>query len=168
VLCHNRSRIAAQSQSTIRITRTPAFCRRAFRQHQVWHRCRRSGPRMRNGLRAVFDNWIGSDPGGCRTLPPRPTGALPASVPSCVAVHGVPHSLALWSRRPGWRRISVAVVPASAQTGRSRLRCHRAGSDCYSCEPPGQPNPLIVTFSASAAPLDRPAVRSIPAWLASP
>lgn len=26
---------------------------------------------------------------------------------------------------------------------------------CYACDPPGQPNPLIVTFAASAAPLER-------------
>ncbi|HEY4368220.1 MAG TPA: alpha-2-macroglobulin [Steroidobacteraceae bacterium] len=114
------------------------------------------GARIRNGLRAIFGqlNWQrpvwlanasaatdkrASALGAAVRRDPRRAAAVGTALVAVIVGGGF-----LWhwyQHRP--RPIEIAFnVSAPAPT-------------CYSCEPPGQPNPLIVSFSASAAPLDR-------------
>jgi uncharacterized protein YfaS (alpha-2-macroglobulin family) len=114
------------------------------------------GARVRNVLRAVFGQldwqrpaWLANASAAADQRAasigafvrgnPRRAGVIGAAVIAVLAGGGY-----LWhwyQHRP--KPVEVAFnASAPAPT-------------CYSCAPPGQPNPLIVTFSASAAPLDR-------------
>lgn len=112
--------------------------------------------RIRNGLRATFGELSWRPPqwaSNTATSAQRGGTALGASIrenPSRAALVGISVLALLIAAVFAWRwyqsrprPIEVAfTVTAPAVT-------------CYACEPPGEPNPLIVTFGASTAPLER-------------
>lgn len=114
------------------------------------------GERIRSGLRAIFGefNW----------QPPRWVSA------SCNAARGAGARLNASARaNPRGAALVVAGIAAVIVAGVFAWRWYvnrpqpvftefvvnAPGLTCYACEPPGAPNPLVVTFSASTATLER-------------
>ena len=115
-----------------------------------------TGERVRRGLRAAFGQvywqppqWVSSSASFVRDMGQRPRAAARAN-PRRAALVGaaalalVVAAVVLWrwyENRPRPVEVTFAVT-APAVT-------------CYACDPPGAPNPLIVRFAASTAPLER-------------
>lgn len=112
--------------------------------------------RIRNGLRAVFGSASWRPPQWFATLATtagRNTASLAAEIrgnPRRSALIGAGALAVLVAAVLGWRwyenrprpvEIGYTVAPPAVT--------------CYSCEPPGDPNPLVVRFASSAAPLER-------------
>lgn len=115
-----------------------------------------SGNRFRSALRAIFGElnwqppqWFSTAGAGARrgitdlntSVRANPRGAaLVVGAIAAVIIAGV----------FGWRWYVNRPQPVLTE-----FAVAAPGLTCYACEPPGAPNPLVVTFSASAATLER-------------
>lgn len=112
--------------------------------------------RLRNGLRALFGElnwqpppWLATSRSAAR----RSAAGLNTSVrtnPRATALIVAGIAGLIVAAVFGWRWYASRPQPVLTE-----FVVAAPGVTCYTCEPPGQPNPLVVTFSSSAAPLER-------------